>query len=220
MISTFQLDDETLMFQLRMQLRRSSFPAEDSFPPCAFGHKEVPCLHRHGWYQRYADCEGDRTVKVFRFLCKFTGRTISVLADHLLPYRSVHVSLVEEDFDRRADPSRAPGPPGEPKHSELVHGCLERAWRRFSDQSRLLSLSGFFGQRIALASTAGELWQAIRQTAGKLPDILLQLGSQGKSLLGDHRCLSVDFNRTCAPENALTLPSHERRMPPQTSFLS
>ena len=188
--STFQLDDETLMFQLRMQLRRSSFPPEDALPRCAFGHEEVPCLHRHGWYERYASCNGDSKIKILRFLCKFTGKTISVLADHLLPYRSIHVSCVEEDFDRRANPSGAPDAPDEPEHNALVQGCLKRAWRRFSDQSRHLSLAGFFGQRIALTSTAGELWQAIRQAAGKLPDILLQLASQGKSLLGDYRCLS------------------------------
>jgi len=180
------------MFQVRMQLRRSSFPPEDGLPHCVFGHEGVPCLHRHGWYNRYAAPEGDSKIKIFRFLCKFTGRTISVLDDHLLPYRSVHVSCVEEDFDRRADASVVPAAPPESGRSEVVQGCLERAWRRFSDQSRHLSLVGFFGQRIALTSTAGELWQAIRQAAGRLPDILLHLASQGKSLLGDYRCLRAD----------------------------
>ena len=170
--STLRLDDETLMFQLLkllMQIRRSSFPPEDALPRYVFEHEEVSCLHRHGWYERYADCKGNSKFKIFRFLCKFTGKTISVLDDHLLPYRSIHVSCVEEDFDRRADPSAAPAGPPESGRFEVVQGFLDRAWHRFSDQSRRLSLVGFFGQRIALTSTAGELWQAIRQAAGRLP---------------------------------------------------
>jgi hypothetical protein len=191
--STFQLDDAPLMIDLRMQLRRSSFPSEDALPCCPFGHEEVPCLHRHGNYERYSGPEGDLKIKIFRFLCKFAGKTVSVLDDDLLPYRSVPVSCVEGDFDQRADPCAAAAESGRSEvRSEVVQGCLERAWRRFSDESRRLSLAGFFGQRIVLTSTAGELWQAIRQTAGKLPDILLQLASRGKSLLGDYRCLRPD----------------------------
>jgi len=177
-----------------MQIRRSSFPSTHILPPCPFEHEpgDRPCLHGHGCYKRYASPEGNAKVKISRYLCKFNGKTISVLPDEFLPYRCVHVSRVEEDFDRRSDCSGSPAKPegGEPKGCERVKSCLRRAWHRFADQSRHQSLAGFFGQRIALTSTAEELWKALRHAAGRLSGILLELASQGKSLFGDYRCLS------------------------------
>jgi hypothetical protein len=173
-----------------MQIRRSSYPADDLVPPCVFHHDErLPCLHRHGCYWRFAGPDGSEIIRIIRFLCKFTGKTISVLPDHLLPYRAVHVPSVEQDFDHRAGPQDSSGSsPAE--HSELTKSCLRRAWRRFADQSRRQSLTEFFGQRIALTDTAEQLWETIRHAAGELPKILLELAREGKSLLGDYRCLS------------------------------
>ncbi len=177
-----------------MQIRRSSYPATDEFPPCAFDHEEGQCLHRHGNYKRFADVEGDAQITVMRFLCKYAGRTISVLPDHLLPYRTVHLPCVEEDFDQRcAPPSQGGQDDGNNANgSEIKKGCLRRAWCRFADQSRRQSLTEFFGQRIALTNTAEELWRAIRLTAGNLGEILLELALHGKSLLGDYRCLKAN----------------------------
>jgi hypothetical protein len=36
-------------------------------------------LHRHGWYQRYADCHSARRSRIARFRCPRCGRTFSVL---------------------------------------------------------------------------------------------------------------------------------------------
>lgn len=173
-----------------MQIRRSSFPSTDSAPPCCFCDHGPGCLVRHGNYKRFAGPVGPQLIKIPRFLCKFAGKTISVLPDHLFPYRPVEVSVVEDDFDRRSGRDLEPPPP-EPQGPVLM-GCLRRAWRRFADQGRRQSLTEFFGQRIALTSTAEELWRAIRHTAGKLGHILLELARQGKSLFGDYRCLRPD----------------------------
>jgi hypothetical protein len=172
-----------------MQIRRSSYPDTDTLPPCAFQHEDLPCLHRHGFYSRFAGPKGGQLIKIFRFLCKFTGKTVSVLPDHLFPYRSVHVACVEEDFDLRSEPSC---PTSNSEQCELVQSCLRRAWHRFAGQSRRQSLTEFFGQRMPLTNTAEDLWKAIRDTAGKLTEILLELASQSKSLFGDYRCLSIN----------------------------
>lgn len=125
-------------------------------------------------------------VMVLRFLCKFTGRTISLLPDHLLPYRAVHVCEVQEDFDRR---SGLPSKPAQPKQDTILKGCLRRAWQRFRTSERQQALTTFYGQRIPLSNSPQALWQAIRQTSASLEGLLLDLAREGKSLLGDYRCL-------------------------------
>ena len=64
-----------------MQIRRASFPVDTVQPPCPFDHEDQRCLHRHGHYERYAQPEGSRKTRIQRFLCKFTGKTVSVLPD-------------------------------------------------------------------------------------------------------------------------------------------
>lgn len=170
-----------------MQIRRSSFPVEAPHPPCPFDHEDQPCLHRHGHYERYAQPEGSGKTRIQRFLCKFTGKTVSVLPDTLLPYRSINVPDVQEHFDQLAasTPKQA-----SPAQSETVRDHLDRTWKRFSATDRATSLTDFFGQRLPRTASPQALWNAMRHAAGNLSQILLELASQGKSLLGDYRCLT------------------------------
>ena len=172
-------------FTGRMQLRRS--PLDQSLPKCVFDHPETEqCLHRHGSYDRCDGASGNVTIMVLRFLCKFTGRTISLLPDRLLPYRAVHVSEVQADFDRRCV---LPSKPAQTEQDAILKGCLRRAWHRFRTSERQQALTTFYGQRIPLSNSPQALWQAIRQTSDSLEGRLLDLAREGKSLLGDYRCL-------------------------------
>ena len=170
-----------------MQIRRTSFTVEALQPPCPFAHEDQPCLHRHGHYTRYAQPEGSGKTRIQRFLCKFTGKTVSVLPDALLPYRSINVPDVQEYFDRLASSThvQAPSP-----QSETIRDYLDRVWKRFSATDRATSLTDFFGQRLPRTASPQALWSAMRHAAGNLSQILLELASQGKSLLGDYRCLT------------------------------
>tara|TARA_R110002073_G_C9316427_1_gene568014 strand:- start:321 stop:839 length:519 start_codon:yes stop_codon:yes gene_type:complete len=169
-----------------MQIRRASFPAEALQPPCPFAHEDQPCLHSHGHYERYAQPEGSGKTRIVRFLCKFTGKTISVLPDALLPYRSINVPDVQEHFDQLTSSNQEQA---SPEQSEAVRDYLDRTWKRFSRTDRATSLTDFFGQRLPQTAPPRALWKAMRHAAGNLSQILLELAAQGKSLLGDYRCL-------------------------------
>ena len=169
-----------------MQIRRTSFPVDAPQPPCPFDHEDLPCLHRHGYYERYAQPEGSRKTRIQRFLCKFTGKTVSVLPEALLPYRSINVPDVQEHFDRLVSTQdQAPL-----TQSEVFRDYLSRVWKRFSKTDRVSSLTDFFGQRLPRIASPQALWKAMRLAAGNLSRILLELAAQGKSLLGDYRCLT------------------------------
>lgn len=170
-----------------MQIRRASFPVDTVQPPCPFDHEDQRCLHRHGHYERYAQPEGSRKTRIQRFLCKFTGKTVSVLPDALLPYRSINVPHVQQHFDRLTSSTQEQAPPGQ---SSAVREHSVRTWERFSEKNRTTSLTDFFGQRLPRAASPQALWQAMRHAAGNLSQILLELAAQGKSLLGDYRCLT------------------------------
>ncbi len=178
-----------------MQIRHASFPA-GALPPCPFDHEPEAggCLQNHGHYKRYAQPEGTNTIRIARLRCKFTGKTISILPDGMLPYRAISVRAVEEHFDTLS--GIGPAPEGEndapdvPARSERVQACLSRSWRRLSSTPRVASLTNFFGQRLPRTESATALWKAIRATAGRLGQILLELARQGKSLLGDYQCLT------------------------------
>ncbi len=175
-----------------MQIRHASFPA-GSLPPCPFDHEpEVGgCLQNHGHYKRYAHPEGATTIRIPRLLCKLTGKTISILPDGMLPYRAISAGAVEDHFDRLSSTgSPQTNGPDRAAHSETVHACLRRSWRRFSSARRVASLTDFFGQRLPRMESAAALWKAIRDTAGELGQILLELARQGRSLLGDYQCLT------------------------------
>ena len=165
-----------------MQIRRASFPIYAPHPPCPFEHEDSPCLQRHGHYERNTHPEGSGRTRIQRFFCKFTGKTLSVLPDTFLPYRSINVPDVQEHFDRAQDHQS-------PVQSKVIRGCLNRAVKRFARADRATRLTDFFGQRLPRTSSPQALWKAMRHAAGNLSHILLELATQGKSLLGDYRCL-------------------------------
>lgn len=142
-------------------------------------------MHGHGSYSRYAGCSSQERIKIPRFLCTGCGRTISVLPNHLLPYRHVHVARFEAFADCQAGVGQGPDPP--PDKPEA--GALRRGWARFS--VRVGTLRDYFGQLIASGVTIpSELWIALRQAKQSLKQILLFLAETHKaSLLGDYRCL-------------------------------
>ena len=170
-----------------MQIRRASFPAEALQPPCPFAHEDQPCLQRHGHYERYAQPEGLGKTRIERFLCKFTGKTISVLPDTFLPYRSINVPDVQEHFERLTSSTQELTSPAQ---STAIREHSTRAWKRFSKTDRITSLTNFFGQRLPRTASPQALWKAMRHVAGNLSQILLELANQGKSLLADYRCLT------------------------------
>lgn len=168
-----------------MQIRRGSFPADSPWPPCPFDHDDQPCLQSHGHYERYSQPEGSGKTRIRRLLCKFTGKTLSILPDDCLPYRSVNVPVVQAHFDQLSHTAQDVAP----TQSEVQLACLTRAWKRFTDADRSASLTNFFGQRLPRANSPHALWNAMRNAAGHLGQILLELAQQGKSLFGDYRCL-------------------------------
>lgn len=172
-----------------MQIRQST--CSSSSPQCPFDHEDhARCLDRHGYYERYADSCGDQKVRIQRFYCRLVGKTLSILPDHMLPYRALPVPSVEEHFDQQCGDDRAKRQPS--AQSEVEVGCLQRAWHRFTSPSRRQSLTEFFGQRLVLTNTAAELWSAMRHSAGELTGILVELAREGRSLLRDYRCLSAN----------------------------
>jgi len=142
-------------------------------------------VHRHGSYSRFDGYSSQELIKVLRFLCTGCGQTISVLPNHLLPYRHVHTDRFEAFADRQAGVGQGPDPP--PDKPEA--GALRRGWARFSQ--RVGTLRDYFGQLIAPGVTIpSELWIALRQAKQSLNQILLFLAEAHKaSLLGDYRCL-------------------------------
>src|SRR5690606_35752845 len=118
-----------------MQIRRASFPANLSQPQCPFDHEKRPCLQKHGYYERYSQLDGCGKTRIQRFLCKFTGKTLSILPDQFLPYRLVNVALVQAHFDQIADSTSD----DDPAECEVQRGCLRRAWKRFASTGRMIS---------------------------------------------------------------------------------
>lgn len=168
-----------------MQIRQSTF--ESSQFKCPFHNEEAEdCLLKHGTYKRYANASGDTRVAISRRLCKFTGKTVSILPDEMLPYWPLSVPELDEHFERRSTIAEQESTePPKTSSNELP----ERAWIRFCSAPRLQSLTEYFGQRLPLGEVPGTLWQAIKRTGGTLSKILCELAQAGKSLLGDYRCL-------------------------------
>jgi hypothetical protein len=163
-----------------MQLRTSCVHGDSPACPVDAHHK----IHRHGSYGRYANCSdvAPLVVMVLRLLCVRCRRTISVLPDHLLPYRAVPTPLVEKHFDAVANGTL------EPPATEKEKGCLKRAWASFS--GRVAALLAVLGQIIEKVKPGtADLWRQLRRW-GNLPAILRHLAAPFKtSLLGDYRCL-------------------------------
>ena len=167
-----------------MQIRQSTFDSNQF--RCPFDHEETGnCLLKHGTYDRYISVHGPTTVAIPRFLCKFTGKTLSILPDAMLPYWPLPVSELDEHFQQRSAANEALPEQACKTTSDLP----ERAWNRFCSPSRLQSLVDYFGQRLPLGRTPGALWQAIKRVGGTVSEILCELSQAGKSLLGDYQCL-------------------------------
>jgi hypothetical protein len=140
-------------------------------------------IHRHGHYKRHGDCDGlEALERILRFLCLLCGRTISVLPDHLLPYRPVSVPKVQEHFDAKTSGQQPP------PVTEKEKGCLKRAWVRFT--RRTAALAATLGQMVQLVFPEPKpIWLQLRRW-GNLANILRLLGSPfNTSLLQDYRCL-------------------------------
>lgn len=161
-----------------MQLRASSFVGDR--PSCPWNpHHPV---HKHGYYERYANGNDCLRIKILVFLCVRCRHTLSVLPDQVLPYRAISAPLVQAHFDAQAQSQ--PIPPV----TEKEKGCLQRAWARF--QQRVKPLTAVLGQMVeTVTASAAPLWDQLRRW-GNLPAILLQLARPFKtSLLLDYRCL-------------------------------
>lgn len=162
-----------------MQMRKSSIRGDRPECPIDRGHK----VHAHGNYTRYKNADGTEQERVPRWLCIVCCKTISVLPDEMLPYRSVGTYLAEKWLDA-VFLSRAP-----PITTENEKGCLKRLATRFVQ--RIPVLREAFGQMIsATRPSASKFWKEIRKSM-KLEEILRLLAEKFKtSLLADYLCLS------------------------------
>lgn len=161
-----------------MQLREESFAG--SRPACPKDPQQQ--VYRHGCYERYADCNSQRRLRVERFLCPRCGRTLSVLPKSRLPYIALSTAIVQADFDAWASGTDPPAA------SEKERGCLRRAFDRFA--GRVAPLCALLGQMIRpIKPSVGECWKALREL-DNLEGIVLLLGKKfNTSLLADYRCL-------------------------------
>lgn len=168
-----------------MQVRLSTFRSAQF--RCPFNHDGAEdCLLKHGNYMRYVDAHSNSMVAIPRRLCKFTGKTLSILPDEMLPYWQLPVPQLEDHFQRQCSAAEEQSEqPPKPTNTELP----QRAWKRFCSAARLQSLTEYFGQRFPFGECPKGLWQAMMRTGGTLSDILCELAQAGKSLLGDYRCL-------------------------------
>jgi len=166
-----------------IQIRDDSFTGDRPF--CTRGCR---CrLHRHGGYNRYANPSDGDLFRVFRFLCRSCGLTISVLPSSRLPYRAIKAARLQAHADRQAEVGQGPDPPPD----EAEAGCLRRAWTRL--RTRVEVLKNAFGPLVSVGIGSVEaLWLGMRRAKATLPGILGFLATTHKiSLLGDYRCLRL-----------------------------
>jgi hypothetical protein len=143
-------------------------------------------VHRHGYYERYADPEETLKERIQRYLCRPCGLTFSVLPSHRLPYRPIRVERLQADFDKRAGiQTQGLDPP--PRVVEA--GCLQRAWSALT--SRVTTLKEAFGQLVSSSVSDGaSFWSSLRQSFDSVAKMLCFLSEHHRiSLLGNHRCL-------------------------------
>jgi hypothetical protein len=110
-----------------MQLREGSFHGPR--PACPEHPKQR--VHRHGFYLRFENCDGQQRLRIERFVCPRCGRTLSVLPKNRLPYVALNTTMVESEFDARASGTDPPS------KSEKERGCLRRAFERFAARVHL-----------------------------------------------------------------------------------
>ena len=173
-----------------MQLRRSSVKGDRPLCPVEGQH----AVHRHGSYPRHKEPTGTEKEAVERFLCVPCRRTMSVLDDDRLPYRTVRVQQLERWMDWRFN-----GEPQPPAVEEVERGCLQRAVACFVRNSP--SLIEALGQIVKhVRADAGSLWRALHRL-GDLRKTLRELQTKiklpasgqkrrGFSLLGAYVCLA------------------------------
>ena len=143
-------------------------------------------VHRHGYYERYADPEESLKERIQRYLCPVSGLTFSVLPPHRLPYRAVRAERLQAHFDQRAGiQTQGLDPP--PRVVEA--GCLQRAWSALT--ARVTTLKEAFGQLVdSKVSEVASLWASLRQSFDSVPKMLCFLSEHHHiSLLGNYRCL-------------------------------
>jgi hypothetical protein len=143
-------------------------------------------VHRHGYYERYADPEESLRERIERYLCLSCGLTFSVLPPHRLPYRAVRAERLQAEFDKRAGiQTQGLDPP--PRVVEA--GCLQRAWSVLT--ARVDALKDAFGQLVcSTVSDGASLWANLRQSFDSVSRMLCFLSQHHRiSLLGNHRCL-------------------------------
>lgn len=143
-------------------------------------------MHRHGYYERYADPEGTRKERIQRYRSPSCGLTFSVLPPHRLPYRAVRAERLQADFDQRAGiQTQGLDPP--PRRVEA--GCLRRAWSALT--ARVTTLKEAFGQLIdSEISEVASLWASLRRVSDSVPRMLCFLSEHHRiSLLGNYFCL-------------------------------
>jgi hypothetical protein len=179
----------------RMQIRHRLFRREDGCPqPQCQGR-----LHRHGFYSRYADPDGQERFKVPRYCCTHCRLTTSVLEDDRLPYRSVRAPELEAAFDRKSQVGDASPPtPLSPPVSEKKSGCFDRAWTAWNRNSR--HIAALFGHLLSRRASeeAVQCWRSLRKTFSLEP-MLARLGRDFKtSLLRDYLCLQPGRARPLA----------------------
>ncbi len=161
-----------------MQKRKSECRAER--PLCWVDPTHT--VHRHGWYDRYANVNDDEREVIERFLCRPCGHTLSVLPTHRLPYVAMRTEQLEAHFD--AGRKEAILPPA----TEKEKSCAKRAWARFAQ--RVDALTGRLGQMIRVVKpTAAALWCELRRQS-TLGEILHLLSAQfHTSVLKDYLCV-------------------------------
>jgi len=163
-----------------MQVRGSSFSKAIPVCPRDPGQR----LHRHGGYERYADCDSEKRLRIPRFRCPRCGLTFSMLPSEKLPYIAPPASQLQENFDAVASGTDPP------PLTERARGCLRRAWKSLA--ARVTPLCAMFGQLIStIKPNTGELWMQMRQH-DDLEGILRFLADHFKSsLLADYLCLRL-----------------------------
>ena len=160
-----------------MQLREGSFPG----PRPACPQDPTQQVYRHGAYERYAGCNGQRCLRIERFRCPRCGRTFSVLPKDRLPYRAVDATGLEAEFDARASGTDPP------PTTEKERGCLRRAWQRFA--GRVDPLCALLDQMIApIRPSVSECWKALRHRDNLVGILRLLATKFNTSLLADYRC--------------------------------
>lgn len=160
-------------------------------------------LHRHGSYERNAQCTGETKAMVARFLCPRCGVTFSVIPEGMFPYRSLPVERFEFWMDGLFQwPASALASDGArpPPATEVEKGCLLRALGRL--QGRMALLCGLLGQQMPLleGDDIGGFWPALRKI-GRLGDILAFLARAFKtSLLAAYHSLKPPWEREICPD--------------------